>query len=144
MPDQRQLYLNLPVADLDKSVNFFRGLGFEFDPFFTDEKATCMIVGEGIYVMLLTRPSFEDFIPGKSIADTSTTAEMLVAISAPDRDAVDAMIRDAVAGGGSDYREPQDYGWMYFRAFQDLDGHIWEVLATDESMLQEKMQQGGS
>ncbi|MDE2842485.1 MAG: glyoxalase/bleomycin resistance/extradiol dioxygenase family protein [Chloroflexota bacterium] len=144
MPDQRQIYLNLPVADLDRSGNFFKGLGFEFDPFFTDEKATCMIVGEGIYVMLLTRPCFEGFIPGKSIADASKTAEMLVAISAPDRDTVDAMIRDAVAAGGSEYREAQDHGWMYFRAFQDLDGHIWEVLATDESMLQEQMQQGGS
>lgn len=144
MPFQRDLYLNLPVADLDKSVNFFKTLGFEFNPFFTDEKSAGMIVGERTYVMLLTRPSFEDFIPGKSLADANSTAEMLVAISAPDREAVDTMIRDAVSAGGSEYREAADHGWMYYRAFLDLDGHIWEVLAIDESMMPEEMKGGSS
>ena len=144
MPEERDLYLNLPVADLDRSVNFFKSLGFEFNAQFSDEKCASMIVSEKTLVMLLTRPSFEEFIPGKRIADTNEVAEMLVAVSAPDKKAVGAMIREAIAAGGSEYREASDHGWIYFRAFQDLDGHIWEVITTDESMLPEQMKEGSS
>lgn len=87
--------------------------------------------------MLLTRPSFEGFIAGKSITDTRATAEMMVGESAPDREAVDTMIANAIAAGGSEYRETADHGWAHYRAFQDLDGHIPEALAIDESLLPE-------
>ena len=135
MPHDRAIYLNMPVADLDRSMAFFQALGFEFDLQFTDEKCASLIIGEKAYVMLLTCAAFEEFIPGKTIADATATAEVLVAVSAPDREAVDTMVRGAVAGGGSEYREAADHGWMYFRAFQDLDGHIWEVLAIDETLV---------
>ncbi len=144
MAADREIYVNLPVADLDKSIGFFRALGFEFNERFTGDKSACMIIGEKSYVMLLTRASFEDFIPGKAIADTTRTAEALVAVSAPDRAAVDTMIADAVAAGGSEYREAADHGWMYYRAFQDLDGHVWEALASDESLLPDEMKESGS
>ena len=144
MAADREIYVNLPVADLNKSVAFFRTLGFEFNERFTGEKSACIIIGEKSYVMLLTRASFEDFIPGKDIADASRTAEALVAVSTPSREAVDDMIQNAVAAGGSEYREAADHGWVYYRAFQDLDGHIWEALAVEESLMPEEMKERGS
>ncbi len=135
----RQIFVNLPVEDLDEAVAFFTELGFEFDPRFTDENATCMIVGEDSFVMLLTRPFFEGFIPGREVPD-ETTSEVLVAVSVQSRSAVDKMIEQAEAAGGSEYREAQDHGWMYSRAFTDVDGHVWEVMHSDESQMPEDMQ----
>ncbi|MYC30290.1 MAG: glyoxalase/bleomycin resistance/extradiol dioxygenase family protein [Chloroflexi bacterium] len=134
MSFDREIYVNLPVANLDRSMAFFRRLGFEFNARFTNEKCACLVIGENSFVMLLPDPVFEEFIPGKSISDTNTSAEALVAVSVPDREAVDDMVRQAVEAGGSAYREPADFGWVYYRAFQDLDRHIWEVMATDESL----------
>ena len=105
MPHNRDIYVNMPVADLDKAMAFFRALDFQFNPQFTDDKSACLIIGEKSYAMFLTRPAFEEFIPGKAIANTEATVEILVAVSAPDREAVDAMIRNAIADGGSAYRE---------------------------------------
>lgn len=137
----RQIFVNLPVRDLEATVDFFTGLGFEFDPRFTDENATCMIIGEDSFVMLLARPFFEGFIPDREIAGIGQT-EVLVAISCPSRSAVDEMLEQAEAAGGQEYREAQDHGWMYTRAFTDLDGHVWEVMHSDESQLPEEMQGG--
>lgn len=122
-------------------MDFFTQLGFEFDPRFTDENATCMILGDDSYVMLLTRPFFEGFIPGREITGDGQT-EVLVAISCENRSAVDEIIEQAEAAGGQEYREAQDHGWMYSRAFTDLDGHVWEVTHSDESQLPEEMQGG--
>ena len=144
MPFNQEIYVNLPVADLERSKAFFAALGFEFNPQFTDDNCACMIIGEKSYVMFLPNAMFDGFIPGKTVADAAATSEVLIAVSTPNREAVDAMIADAIAAGGSEYREAVDHGWMYYRAFQDLDGHIWETLAIDESLLPEEMKDRGS
>lgn len=144
MPFDREIYVNLPVADLQKSIAFFRALGFEFNRQLTDDTCGCMIIGERSYVMLLPHSVYDGFIPGKTIADAAFTSEALVAVSAPDREAVDAMIVEAVAAGGREYREAADHGWVYYRAFLDLDGHVWEAVATDESLMPDEMKERGS
>lgn len=123
----RQIFVNLPVADLNATVEFFKALGFKFDPQFTDETATCMIVGDGMFVMLLTRERFKDFTP-KPVADARQTSEVLVCLSLESREEVDTMVKQAVDAGGSTYKEPEDHGFMYGHGFQDLDGHIWELV----------------
>lgn len=128
----QQIFVNLPVKDLQKSIAFFTALGYTFNPQFTDETATCMIVGEGIYVMLLTHAKFGQFTP-KEICDATKSTEVLVALNMDSREAVDEMVRKAVAAGGSTYSEPQDHGFMYAHGYQDLDGHIWEVFYMDPS-----------
>src|SRR5699024_4714118 len=100
-----------PVKDLDASVAFFTRLGFEFNPQFTDDTATCMIVNELACVMLLTHDKFSEFTPG-AICDATRSTEVLVALSADSREAVDALVRDAVAAGGSRYAECRDHGFM--------------------------------
>jgi uncharacterized protein len=121
-----QLYLNVPVRDLDKSIAFFTRLGFEFDPAFTDDTATCMIVSENTFVMLLTEDKFRSFTP-KSICDATKQSEVLIALSQDRREDVDRLVRLAVEAGGTTYKDPEDHGFMYGHGFQDLDGHIWEV-----------------
>ncbi|MFM2314074.1 MAG: hypothetical protein RLZZ04_3350 [Cyanobacteriota bacterium] len=128
----RQIFVNLPVKDLNKSIEFFTKLGYEFNPQFTDENATCMIVSENIFVMLLVEKYFKTFMP-KEICDTSNSAEVLVALSFESRAEVDAMVAKAIAAGGSTYKEPNDMGFMYQHGFQDLDGHLWEIFFMDES-----------
>ncbi len=127
-----QIFVNLPVKDLKKSVEFFTQLGYKFNAQFTDENATCMIVDENIFVMLLVESFFKTFMP-KEICDTSKQAEVLIALSFDSREAVDAMVKQAIAAGGTTYREPQDHGFMYQHGFQDLDGHIWEIFFMDPS-----------
>ncbi len=122
-----QIFVNLPVADLQQSIAFFTRLGFSFDPQFTDDTATCMIVGDNIFVMLLTRDKFQRFTP-KPICNAHDTTEVLVCLSRDSREAVDTMVREAVAAGGSTYNDPQDHGFMYGHGFQDPDGHIWELI----------------
>lgn len=129
-----QIFVNLPVKDLQKSIAFFTRLGFEFNPQFTDETATCMIVSDQSFVMLLTEPKFKDFTP-KPICDARKSTEVLVALSADSREQVDTMIGAALAAGGTTYAEPRDYGFMYQHGFQDLDGHIWEVFQMDPSAM---------
>lgn len=131
MPKARELYLNLPVADLRASMAFFDRLGFTFEPRFTNEVAACMIVGERAYVMLLARPFFSSFTP-RSVCDTAVAIEGLFAFSCESREAVDQLVDAAVAGGANPVREPQDHGFMYQRSFFDLDGHQWEALWMDE------------
>jgi uncharacterized protein len=127
-----QIFVNLPVKNLNKSVEFFAKLGYEFNSQFTDENATCMIVSENIFVMLLVEKFFKTFTP-KEICDTSKSAEVLVALSFESRAEVDAMVAKAIAAGGTTYKEPIDMGFMYQHGFQDLDGHIWEIFFMEES-----------
>lgn len=129
-----QIFVNLPVKDLDRSVAFFESLGYTFDARFTDETATCMIVSENIYVMLLTEPKFRSFTP-KPICDAHRSTEVLIALSCESRERVHEMVRKAVAAGGTTYSEPKDYGFMLQHGYQDLDGHIWELVYLDPTRL---------
>jgi predicted lactoylglutathione lyase len=123
-----KIFVNLPVKDLGKSMDFFKSLGFSFNPQFTDETAACMVVSEDIYVMLLTNEKFKEFTP-KEICDATRSTEVLVALSCESRPVVDDFVRKAIgAGGSTTYNDPKDYGFMYAHGFQDLDGHIWEVV----------------
>ena len=125
-----QIFVNLPVKNLDKSMAFFKGLGFKFNKKFTDKTAACMIIGENIHSMLLTRAKFEGFAK-KKIADTSKTKEVLTAISVESRAKVDILVGKAVKLGGTEPGGPMDHGFMYYRSFDDLDGHTWEIFWMD-------------
>ncbi|MEX2379260.1 MAG: VOC family protein [Vicingaceae bacterium] len=129
-----KIFVNLPVKDLQKSIDFFTALGFTFNPDFTDDTATCMIIGENIFAMLLTEKRFSEFTD-RPIANAHQTTEVLIAIDQPSKEAVDQMVKKAVKVGGTTYSQPQDHGWMYQHAFADLDGHQWEVMWMDESQL---------
>ncbi|HEY5791980.1 MAG TPA: VOC family protein [Chthoniobacterales bacterium] len=131
-----KIFINLPVKDLPKSMEFFRALGFTFNPQFTDETAACMVISEDIYSMLLTEEKFKDFTP-KPICDARKCTEVLVALTRESREAVDALVAKAVAAGGGTYKEPPDHGFMYAYGFQDLDGHIWEPFWMDPSAIQQ-------
>ena len=128
----RKMFVNLPVKDLNKSIDFFTKLGFKFNPQFTDENATCMIIGEDSFVMLLVEKYFQTFTK-KKIADSTKTTEVLIALSADSKQEVEDIVNNAIKAGGSLYNEPQDHGWMYQHSFQDLDGHQWEVAYMDMS-----------
>lgn len=130
----RKIFVNLPVRDLNRSVEFFTRLGFTFNPQFTDESATCMIVSEEAFVMLLVEPRFRDFTD-RQICDTATRTEGIFALSAESRAAVDQMADTALAAGGKVAQPPQDHGFMYLRSFYDLDGHHWEVMHMDETAI---------
>ena len=129
-----QIFVNLPVKDLDKSIAFFTKLGFSFNPQFTDEKATCMIISDNIFAMLLVEPFFKTFTK-KEIANAHRNTEVLIALDATSRDEVKQMVSKAIEAGGSSYMDPQDHGWMYQHSFADLDGHQWEILYMDESAI---------
>jgi len=126
----RKLFVNLPVSSLERSIEFFTELGFSFNPKFTDETATCMIISEDINVMLLTHDKFKNFTP-KTIADARDSSEVLLAITCENRAQVDSMVQKAIAAGGKPLRDPEDHGFMYGHSFQDLDGHIWEPFYMD-------------
>jgi len=121
------IFLNLPVRDLQKSIKFFTHLGYSFNRHYTDESATCMIVAENIYVMLLTEERFRQFTP-KAIVDAHKMTEVLVCLQLESRQAVMDMVNKAVEAGGSIYKEAQDHGFMYGHGYQDLDGHLWELV----------------
>jgi predicted lactoylglutathione lyase len=123
----RQIFVNLPVKNLNKAITFFTQLGFTFNVQFTDETATCMIVSDDIFVMLLTEAKFKTFTP-KQICDATKSTEVLVCLSCENRKEVDELVSKAISAGGTTYNEPQDYGFMYAHGFQDLDGHIWELI----------------
>ena len=124
------IFVNLPVADLPAAKAFYEAIGAVNNPQFTDETAACMVFSEVIHVMLLTHAKFAQFTP-KKIADAHATSEVLICISADSREAVDEITGKALAAGGGEPREPQDYGFMYSRSFEDLDGHIWEPMWMD-------------
>ena len=133
-PKPRQLFVNLPVENLDRTIAFFTALGFAFNPKFTDENATCLVISEHIQVMLLTKPFFAGFTK-KPIADARAATETLLALSCESREEVDALVAKAVAAGAAAPIEIKDHGFMYQHGFEDLDGHQWEVFWMDESAM---------
>lgn len=126
----REIFINLPVRDLDRSMAFFKKLGFEFNPQFTDSTAACMIFNDKAYAMLITEKRFLDFV-AKKASDPLTSTEKLVAFSAASRDEVNRIADLALASGGSPATAPADHGFMYYRTFFDPDGHHWEVVWMD-------------
>jgi predicted lactoylglutathione lyase len=133
------IFVNLPVTDLPKSIAFYEALGAVKNEQFTDHTAACMVFSETIHAMLLTHDKFLQFTP-KRIANAKETTEVLICMSAESRDEVDAIASRADAAGGKiDPGPKQDYGFMYGRSFEDLDGHIWEVMWMDVSAAKEAM-----
>ncbi|WP_148714009.1 VOC family protein [Chitinolyticbacter meiyuanensis] len=130
----RQIFVNLPVRDLPRTKEFFAALGFEYNAQFTNEQAACMVVSNDIYVMLLVEEFFKTFT-AKKLVDAHSATEVLVCLSCDSRSEVDALVAKAVAAGGKIPRPPQDYGFMYGHAFEDLDGHIWELAYMDMSQV---------
>lgn len=123
----RLIFVNVPVKDVSASIAFFGALGFDFDEKFTDENCACMVVSEQAYVMLLAEGRFADFTT-KSVVDARSSTEAILCVSAENRDAVDAFADAALDAGASNANEPMDHGFMYARSFNDLDGHLWEVM----------------
>jgi predicted lactoylglutathione lyase len=122
-----QIFVNLPVKDLEKSKDFFRTLGFGFDPKFTDEKAACMVVSEAIYVMLLEESFFQTFT-NKPVCDATQATEAIMCLSMDSREAVDDRVARAVQAGATAPLAPRDFGFMYQNGFQDPEGHVWELV----------------
>jgi uncharacterized protein len=131
-----KIFVNLPVSDLKRSMDFYTKLGFKNNPQFTDDTAACMVISDEIYTMLLTHEKFKTFTPNP-ICDAKKSTEVLVCLSRESRQEVDDIVRSALTAGGTTYKEPQDYGFMYQHAFQDPDGHIWEVVYMDPSALEQ-------
>src|SRR4051812_40811666 len=126
----RQIFVNLPVANLKRSIEFFTTLGFEFNPKFTNEQGGCMVISQQAHVMLLAEPFFKTFTR-KQVCDTSKQTEAICALSCSSRAEVDELVKQALAAGGTPALDPQDHGFMYGWSFYDLDGHHWEVLWMD-------------
>ena len=131
-----KIFVNLPVEDLDKSKAFFAKLGYRFNPQFTDETAACMVITDDTYAMLLTKAKFQEFTK-KSVADATKTTEVLTCLSVDSKAKVDEMLDTALEAGATEARDPMDYGFMYGRSFNDLDGHIWEIIWMDPQALQQ-------
>ncbi len=122
-----KIFINLPVADLPKTIAFFTKLGYGFDQRFADDTATCLIVSDAIFVMLLTREKFRQFSP-KDICDTTKCNEFILCLSCESRAEVDELVAKAVAAGGTTHEDATDYGFMYSHGFFDLDGHAWNLI----------------
>lgn len=133
----KNIFINLSVKEVDKSTNFFRELGFEFNPQFSDESTSCMIISENIFAMIMSEGKFMGFSK-KEIVDTTTSAEIIISFSAENREQVDEIVNKALASGGKTFSEPVDHGFMYIWGFQDLDGHLWEVAYLDENALNQE------
>ena len=129
------IFVNLPVKMLDKSMAFFKALGFTFNPQFTDETAACMVIGENIFAMLLTEKKFKEFTK-KEIADATRTTEVLTALGVESKAEVERIFHAALKAGATEANAPQDHGFMIVRSFSDLDGHIWEIMWMDPGHVQ--------
>ena len=129
-----KIFVNLPVKDLNNSMNFFKALGGTFNPQFTDETAASLVISDDIYAMLLTHKKFAEFT-NKKIAD-GTTAEALISIGVDSKAEVDRIAGAAIKAGAQEAKPPQDYGFMQLRSFLDLDGHQWEILYMDPAHVQ--------
>ncbi|MBR8657331.1 glyoxalase/bleomycin resistance/extradiol dioxygenase family protein [Achromobacter sp. Marseille-Q0513] len=123
----KHMFVNLPIRDMKKSQAFFRSVGYEFNPQFTNDQGACLVAGENLFVMLLVTNFFKTFT-GKPVADAHTSTEVLVALSCDSRAHVDELVARARAAGGAVPRSPQDLGFMYSHGFEDLDGHVWELV----------------
>ena len=130
-----KIFVNLPVKDLKRTIEFFTKLGYKFNPQFTDDNAASMIISDDIFAMLIVEPYFKTFTP-KPIADAKQSTELLVALSCDSRQDVDRIVEAALAAGARRYAEPKDHGFMYQWGFEDLDGHIWEYAWMDPSHVQ--------
>ena len=130
-----KIFLNLPIKDLDKTIAFFTKAGFTFNKQFTDENATCMIISEDIFAMLLVEKFFKTFTK-KTICDTTKSTEVILALGVKSRKKVDELMKKVLAAGATEPREAQEHGWMYGRSFQDINGHLWEVFWMDPSKVQ--------
>ncbi|MEU2975602.1 VOC family protein [Streptomyces hirsutus] len=132
---QQMIFVNLAANDLDASKKFFTALGYELDERFSDENTASVVIGDTVVVMLHTKQRYAEFTK-KEIADSTRTSEVLLALSSESREKVDELVERALAAGGSVSGETQDQGFMYGRAFDDLDGHTWEVVWMDPSALE--------
>jgi predicted lactoylglutathione lyase len=131
----RKIFVNLPIRNMERSKTFFSALGFSFNPQFTNQQGACMVITEDIYAMLLVEPFFQTFT-SKPIADASKSTEVLVCLSCESRAEVDALVTKALAAGGKAPNAPQDHGFMYGHGFEDLDGHLWELMWMDPAAVQ--------
>jgi hypothetical protein len=129
------IFVNLPVTDLEKSKQFFTELGYTINQQFTDDKASCVVISDTIYLMLLVEPFFKTFTT-KDVADASATSEVILALSADSRQAVDELVDKAIAAGAGPSKEPMDEGFMYSRSFADPNGHLFEVMWMDPAAVQ--------
>jgi len=125
-----KIFVNLPVKNLNRSKDFFTSIGFTINPQFTDDTAACVVISEDIYAMILTHAKFKEFTK-KQIADATKTTEVLTCLTTDSKDKVNEMVDKAIAAGGTEARDPMDYGFMFARSFNDPDGHIWEVMWMD-------------
>ncbi|MFD8566073.1 VOC family protein [Streptomyces sp. NPDC057694] len=132
---QQMIFVNLAVSDLDAAKKFFTELGFTINPQFTDETASAVVVSDTIILMPMTKEKYAGFTK-KSIIDSTTSSEVLLCLSAESRAKVDEMVEKAIAAGGTETGEPQDHGFMYGRAFDDLDGHTFEIAWMDPSVVE--------
>lgn len=126
----KKIFINLPVADLQKAMTFYTAIGFTNNPQFTDETAACMQLSEEIYVMILTHAKFKEFI-NKDIADTHKTTSVINSMSVDSNEEVNSFMENVLKAGGTEHTEAKDYGWMLQRNFEDLDGNHWEVFYMD-------------
>lgn len=134
MSNNKKIFLNLPVKDLNKSIDFFTKLGFTFNPQFTNENATCMIISESIFAMLSVEKFFKTFTK-KEIIDASIGTEVFISLSVDSKEEVDDIVNKAIAAGGKTPNEPEDRGFMYSWSFEDLDSHSWDIFYMDPSAI---------
>jgi len=133
----KNIFINLPVKNVNKSTSFFKELGFEFNQQFSDETTSSMIISENIFALLMVEDRFKGF-SNKEIPDTTVSAQAILCLSAENREQVDQLVNKALASGGKPYSDPQDHRFMYGWGFQDLDGHIWEVVYMDEHAMNQE------
>lgn len=133
---KKQIFVNLHVKDLSKAREFYTKLGFSINEQFSDHTGACVVISDTIYAMLLTHDKFKQFTP-KEISDATKTTEVLNALSLENKDQVNEMVDAAIGAGGSEARPAEDHGFMFSRAFNDLDGHIWEIFYMDMSAMPE-------
>ena len=130
-------FINLCVADIDRSRAFFTAMGFNFNEQFCTDDTLGMVISDTCYAMLMLPSKFSTFIPNRSIADATRTTEVLTALGYDSREAVDAAMETALANGATEFRPAEDHGFMYGRSFADPDGHVWEPFWFDTSKLEE-------
>lgn len=127
---QTMVFINVAVEDLKRSMDFFGAMGYGFNMHFTTDDAACLVISDTIFVMLLRKPFFQGFTT-KTLVDSTTSIQTIVALSAESREAVDTMLGKALAAGATEAGEAKDYGFMYYRSFYDIDGHMWEYTWMD-------------
>lgn len=129
------IFVNLPVKNLEKTKDFFSKIGFEFNAQFTDKNAACLVIGDNIFAMLLTEDYFKTFTK-KDLSNAAKSTEVILALSAESREQVEEIVNAALSAGGSPSNDPVDHGFMYGWSFQDPDGHLWEVMYMDQSQVE--------